>query len=104
MSALPPSIPAYYEVMFGWLDPDRARDPSPSGARAFGILEETIRQGQQSGDVRAGGSVSLARMVWAQVHGIGMLRLAPDLSANSASTHFVEFCCEILLAGLGQSR
>ena len=97
--------PAHYEVMFGWAnEPERPRAPSPSGARAFGILEETIRQGQQTGDVRAGDSVSLARMVWAQVHGISMLRLAADLSANGAGTRFVEFCSEILQAGLAQSR
>jgi hypothetical protein len=38
--------------------------------------------------VREGDSVALARHVWAQVHGIGMLRLEPDLSAQGAGTRF----------------
>jgi AcrR family transcriptional regulator len=93
--------PSYFEVMFGWRDaPERATEPGPSGARAFGILEETIREGQQKGDVRPGDPVVLARLVWAHVHGISMLRLASDLSPNGAGTHFVEFCSQILQIGL----
>jgi AcrR family transcriptional regulator len=96
--------PAYYEVMFGWMSEsaDKPRPPRPSAARAFGILEETIRLGQQTAEVRKGDSVVLARLVWAHVHGISMLRLAPDLSPNGAGTHFVEFCSEILQKGLAR--
>jgi AcrR family transcriptional regulator len=98
--------PAHYEVMFGWADePERPAAPSPSGARAFGILEETIRQGQQTGDIRAGDSVALARLVWAQVHGISMLRLAPDLSPHGTTgTRFIELSCDILRTGLAPNR
>src|SRR5215831_11039393 len=94
--------PAHFEVMFGW-NPLEPVPTSPAGARAFGILEQTIREGQESGDVRSGDSVVLARLVWAQVHGVSMLRLAPDLSAKGAGTRFVEFCSEILQAGLQRS-
>jgi len=89
--------PAHFEVMFS---PDQARRPSPAGARAFGILEQTIREGQESGDVRSGDSVVLARLVWAQVHGVSMLRLAEDLTPKGAGRRFVEFCAEILEMGL----
>ena len=58
---------AYYEVMFGVGE-------SPAGARAFGILEETIRKGQATGEVRAGDPVFLAKVVWALSHGIAMLK------------------------------
>ncbi len=96
--------PAYFEVMFGWRDEDeRAETPGP-GARAFGILEETIREGQQKGDVRSGDSVELARLVWAHVHGVSMLRLAPDLSPNAEGARFVELCSEILQKGLAPKR
>ena len=80
--------PAYYEVMFSSADQstEPTRTPSPSAARAFGILEETIRQGQEAGELLAEDSVMLARLVWAQVHGICMLRLAPDVSVI-APTH-----------------
>jgi AcrR family transcriptional regulator len=98
--------PAYYEVMFGWPGglTERPKTPGESAARAFGILEETIRQGQKTGEVQAGDSVLLARLVWAQVHGISMLRLAPDLSANGAGTHFIEFSSEVLQTGLVRSQ
>ncbi len=95
--------PAYYEVMFGWRDKWTDR-PTPQAARSFGILEETIRQGQQTGEVRAGDTVTLARLVWAQVHGISMLRLEPDLSPNGAGTRFVQFCSEVLQRGLAANR
>ena len=91
--------PAHFEVMFSWT-PHQPPPPSPAGARAFGILEQTIREGQQSGDVRPGDSTVLARLVWAEVHGVSMLRLAPDLSPKGAGTRFVEFCAEILQIGL----
>src|SRR6185295_10344335 len=59
---------AHYEVMFSVQD--QAIQASPAADRAFGILEETIRQGQQSGEVREGDSVMLAQYVWSGVHGI----------------------------------
>jgi len=91
--------PAYYEVMFGWTD-QRSPRPSPAGARAFGILEQTIREGQEAGEVCTGDAAQLARLVWAEVHGISMLRLAPDLSPKGAGRRFVELSCEILETGL----
>jgi AcrR family transcriptional regulator len=92
---------AYYEVMFGWRTSrgDHSK-PSEQGARAFGILEQTIREGQQTGEVRPGDTVMLARLVWAQVHGISTLGLYPDLGPEGAGAKFVEFCSEILQGGL----
>jgi AcrR family transcriptional regulator len=94
--------PAYYEVMFGWnVNRQQAkRAPGAAGARAFGILEETIRQGQETGEIRAGNPVLLARIVWAQVHGIAMLRFATDLTPNGDGTRFVEFSSRLLETGL----
>jgi AcrR family transcriptional regulator len=85
---------AHFEVMFSPQDEPRA---SPAGARAFAILEDTIREGQQSGDVRPGDSAELARMVWSLVHGISMLRLERDLGAGA---EFTLFSTAILRAGL----
>ena len=100
------SYPAYYEVMFGWNieEPGKGPKPSPAGARAFGILEETIRHGQESGEIRAGNSVFLARIVWAQVHGISMLRLATDLTSNGDGAKFIKLSSEILERGLLQKE
>jgi AcrR family transcriptional regulator len=88
---------AHFEVMFsppGAIDEPR---PSSAGQRAFGILENTIREGQQSGDVRAGDSAEMARMVWSLVHGISMLRLEHDLGGGA---EFTLFSTAILRAGL----
>jgi AcrR family transcriptional regulator len=81
---------AHFEVMFGGAFEPR---DSPAGARAFGILEGTIREGQLSGDVRPGDSTELARLVWSMVHGISMLKFNRDLA-------FTNFCTAILRDGL----
>jgi AcrR family transcriptional regulator len=91
--------PAYFEVMFSRTDRPTPK-PSPAGARAFGILEQTIREGQEAGDVRDGDSVQLARLVWAEVHGISMLGLAPDAGSNGPGKRFVDLSSEILQKGL----
>jgi AcrR family transcriptional regulator len=93
---------AHYEVMFGSAVDvsEPIQGPSEAAMRAFGILEQTIREGQRNGDVREGDSVTIARHVWAHVHGISTLRLEPDLSEHGAGARFVLFCAELLQAGL----
>ncbi len=88
---------AHFEVMF---TPAIEAPASEAGERAFGILEQTIRDGQNAGEFRDGDSVMLAQAVWAQVHGISMLHLEPDLSDDGAGTRFVLFCVALLEAGL----
>lgn len=75
------AYPAHYEVMFGMRGGVGALPgpPTPEGARAFRVLYATIQAGQESGEARAGDTLMLARMVWAQVHGITTLRLETDL-------------------------
>lgn len=97
--------PAHYEVMFGWREEaERTREHGPAAERAFGLLERTIREGQESGDVRGGDSVTLARLVWAEVHGISMLQLAPDLRPGGAGAAFIELSSGILVEGLAPNR
>ncbi len=86
---------AHFEVMFSD-SPDSDRAPSPAGDRAFRILQQTIEEGQQSGDVRPGDSKLIARAVWAQIHGISVLQLDRD----PAAPHFPEFCFDLLQNGL----
>ncbi len=93
---------AHYAVMFP-SDGEPIRGGEAS-ARAFGILEQTIREGQETGDVRAGDAVSIAQMVWSVVHGISTLHLAPDLSDLGAGTKLIQLCSDILIAGLGQTE
>ena len=93
---------AYYKVMFGaGCDPgERSAGRSEAAARAFGILEGTIRQGQAAGEIRSGDSVFLAKVDWALSHGMALLRLETDLSAGGAGTRFVLAAGEVLRTGL----
>lgn len=81
---------AHYEVMFE----DSYVPKGEYAARAFHILEETVRQGQEAGQIRPGDSVQLARLLWSLVHGISTLRPDPD------PTNFTIFCAQVLRTGL----
>jgi AcrR family transcriptional regulator len=85
----------YYDVMFSAeeLGDDTQAPPDSAGARAFAVLVDTLREGQESGDVRAGDPVTLARFVWSVVHGASTLQLARD-------TAFTRLCSELIRTGL----
>jgi AcrR family transcriptional regulator len=90
--------PAYFEAMFGWTDsPEKSVQ---KGKRAFEILVQTVAEGQAEGHVRSGDPVLLARVVWAQVHGISALRLARDIDQPGCDRDFLELSSDILQAGL----
>jgi AcrR family transcriptional regulator len=88
---------AHFDVMFH-LPPDQAIAQSEAGARAFAILQQTIREGQQSGQVREGDPTQLARAVWSLTHGVSMLRL----KAESPEDSFIQFGSEVLRTGLAK--
>ena len=86
---------AQFEVMFSAaLEPGGAAEAG--GGRNLKILEEAIREAQQTGEVRQGDPALLARVAWALVHGAGMLRM----DADSADRPFVRFSTEALRSGL----
>ena len=66
------------------------------GGRHLAILEATIREAQQNGEVRPGDPALLARAVWALVHGAGVLRL----DTISLEPDFIRFSTEVLRSGL----
>ena len=68
------------------------------GGRNLKIMEEIIRDGQQTGEVRPGDPVPMARVVWALVHGASLLRTDGD----GAEPPFIRFSTELLRAGLLQ--
>jgi AcrR family transcriptional regulator len=86
---------AYYEVMFGM-----SAGQSQAGDRAFGILEDTIRQGQAADEIRPGDSTFFSKVIWALSHGIAMLRLETDLSDQGAGTRFILATGAVLRTGL----
>jgi hypothetical protein len=91
---------AHFEVMFGLGSEALKLDPEGSkvAERAFGILEETIRNGQTAGEFVAGNSVAVAQMVWSLVHGISLLGF--NAGAGNAVPEFPRFCFAHLRTGL----
>jgi AcrR family transcriptional regulator len=90
----------YYEVMFGAGCAEERSPGGPAARRAFEVLEAEIRAGQAAGDVRPGDSAALAKVVWALVHGIAMLRLETDFSPDGAGTKFMRLASDVLGVGL----
>lgn len=85
---------AYYEVMFGAHCAANRPPDGTEGRRAFEVLEGFIRAGQASGEVRPGDTNAMAKVVWAVVHGIAMLRLGTGLMQTTG---------EILRIGLSSN-
>ena len=86
---------AQFEVMFAAvLQPGGAAEAG--GGRNLRILEETIRQAQQTGEVRQGDPALLARVVWALVHGASMLRR----DGENVQPPLIRFSTEVLMSGL----
>ena len=86
---------AQFEVMFAAvLQPGGAAEAG--GGRNLRILEETIREAQQKGEVRQDDPALLARVVWALVHGASMLRRDGD----SVEPPVIRFSTEVLRSGL----
>ena len=92
--------PAYFEVMFSPSGTSGESSRSQAGERAFEALHGTIREGQASGEVRAGNSLLLASAAWASVHGISTLELERQFSKEMAPEKFVEACSGIVVSGL----
>jgi len=67
--------PAHFRVMFGphFAKPTDHEGLSKEGDTAFGLLLQSITQGQQAGELREGEPLPLALMAWAQVHGLASL-------------------------------
>jgi len=86
---------AYYEVMFQ-REGEHVRR-GEAAARGFAILEQTIREGQESGEVMAGDSNAIASFVWCVVHGISSLGL------DGEGPGVTPFCLAATLKGISGS-
>ena len=80
---------AQFEVMFAAVLESGAEQLG--GGRNLKIMEEIIREGQQTGEVRPGDPVPMTRVVWALVHGASLLRMDGD-SAEHLSFVLVRSC------------
>ncbi|MDY7227988.1 TetR/AcrR family transcriptional regulator [Hyalangium rubrum] len=67
--------PSHFRVMFGphFTHPMKHEGMETEGGNSFGLLMQSIVQGQQAGELREGEPLPLALMAWAQVHGLASL-------------------------------
>jgi AcrR family transcriptional regulator len=85
---------AQFEIMYAALLEGGGR--AEGSGRGFAIMEETIREAQQRGEVRPGDPALLARVVWALVHGASVLHMDGD----DLDPQFIRFSGEVLRSGL----
>ena len=85
---------AQFEVMYAALL--EGGGSAEGSGRGFALVEETIREAQQRGEVRPGDPALLARVVWALVHGASVLHMDGD----DLDPHFIRFSGEVLRSGL----
>ncbi|MDF0528514.1 TetR/AcrR family transcriptional regulator [Tsukamurella sp. 8F] len=80
--------PQVYRLMFG---PDKGHGGLDNPPRAFDALVQTILFAQAGGVVRPGEPTSLAKNVWAAIHGAVMLELdavgPPDLPTSTSDDY-----------------
>jgi AcrR family transcriptional regulator len=93
---------AHFEVMFGGGGEPQYLDAcgEVEANRAFSVLEETVRGGQETGEVTEGDSVALAKVLWALVHGISALGLEQKPEQGNWEAGFTRFCARVLESGL----
>ncbi len=76
-----------------------------SDSSAFGMLVQAIRQGQDSGQYRAGDPAEIALPSWSMVHGLANLVVDGLVPVNGESTasirDLVRVCSLALLRGIG---
>ncbi|KFE70794.1 TetR/AcrR family transcriptional regulator [Hyalangium minutum] len=98
--------PAHFRVMFGphFNKPSDHEEMSKEGTHSFGLLMQSIIQGQQAGELRQGEPLPLALMVCSQVHGLASLLVDHQLDRPGEDTPDAEqiaiFQTRLLFEGL----
>ena len=68
--------------------------------RAFLVLEDLVRRGQEKKLLVAGDPTAMAQMIWAMVHGISTLRLGISERDGTLNPDFTIYCAQLLRDGL----
>jgi AcrR family transcriptional regulator len=98
--------PAHFRVMFGphFAKPRDHEGLAKEGSSAFGLLVQSIVQGQQAGLLLEGEPMPLALMAWSQVHGLAALlvdgQLEQTLQKGATAEDLAHFQTRMLLEGL----
>ena len=98
--------PDHLRVMFGGLieNPQAYPGLRDAGARAFGVLVEIMRAGQDAGVIVKDEARLLALVGWTQVHGLSLLligrQLPQDTSAKLDAEQLARVCSRRFYQGL----
>jgi AcrR family transcriptional regulator len=97
------SNPSHYRVMFGGFVDPKACDPelAAEAAGAFQALVDALAEQQRGGLVRPDDTVTMARFVWALVHGVAMLAIDGQLREAGDIEALTRYTCERLRTGIG---
>ena len=95
--------PSHYRVMFGGFVDPNACDPelAAEAAGAFQALVDALAALQGDGTMRAEDTVTMARFVWAVVHGVAMLGIDGQLREPGAVEALMRYALERLRTGIG---
>ncbi|HEX6362320.1 MAG TPA: TetR/AcrR family transcriptional regulator [Albitalea sp.] len=102
--------PHRLHLMFGGAIADWQAHPSLAGAseELAGLLAETVKAGQDSGELRAGDLGDLTLTAWSLVHGLALLlvgRRIPGVKVDAAfARHAAQRCVSLLTEGLRAPR
>jgi AcrR family transcriptional regulator len=94
--------PSHYRVMFGGFVDPKASDPelNAEAAGAFQALVDALAALQRDAIMRAEDTVTMARFVWAVVHGVAMLGIDGQLREPSAVEELTRYALERLQTGI----
>jgi hypothetical protein len=97
------SNPSHYRVMFGgFIDPKTCGpDLAAQAVGAFQALVDALAALQRAALVRADDTLTMARFVWAVVHGVAMLAIDGQLDEPGAVDTLVRYQVERLWTGIG---
>ena len=88
--------PSHYRVMFGGFVDPKACEPelAAEAEGAFRALVDALASLQRDGSVRGDDTVTMARFIWAVVHGVAMLGIDGQLREPSAVEQLMKYSLE----------
>jgi AcrR family transcriptional regulator len=94
--------PSHYRVMFGGFVNPKACDPelAAEASGAFQALVDALAALQRDAIVRGDDTVTMARFVWAVVHGVAMLGIDGQLPEPGAVEELMRYAIERLRTGI----
>jgi AcrR family transcriptional regulator len=94
--------PAHYRVMFGGFVDPRTCEPelAAEAAGAFQALVDALASLQRDTHMRDDETVTMARFVWAVVHGVAMLGIDGQLREPDAVEELMRYALERLRTGI----